>query len=641
MISVQHSRGFTRPGQRGIALFLTLLMTGVLVIVVTALLGNARGGSVFSQDFHAKRAAYLAAESGVSVLQQRLSDNPTYNSTVTSEATPFETGSYSYRFNSSNCINNLEGTTPVAGPYGEVPAGSAYIKVTGEALGHKETIECMLGRKDSDFIAAAAVASGKVFLDGDVVIEGRHSNGLMTQTSADIISNYNKDTWSGHRPLHYIQESGEQAKIDGVVRSASPSAGAISPDLVAAANRAVTNQNPVPLRNVDVKSLVDAKSSVNRVPPATSTTLDQIYYKNGDYVVPGDLTLDDGELYVKGDLTVVGSIKGRGSVYVDGDTIFSGDSAVSSKEDGIALYASGNVSLTGFNGSTYMEAITLSAGGNYNLQWRQTKDDFALLASYIGSGNEARFAVGSSDPNTFWGSDIGKLLLFMSNNAASHVRHPTLGLGAQENNLFDLGQLVDQQPDSPSQRFMLRKFLLLRGSSVATSYNGSSDNLDGVLGITYSSDEQTETAKIKNFVNNDQLSNGLFNKLVWIKTSRVEGSNQYAGVTNAEIDKGLIKAANWLQNFEYDKLGSSYFQGAIYCRGAFYADNEVTLVGSVAVVADPKRADSRPDFHPVSGVTLRPGDLYLGNGTNITFVSDIAPGAQESAPKVGISFWLK
>ena len=112
MISVQHSRGFTRPGQRGIALFLTLLMTGVLVIVVTALLGNARGGSVFSQDFHAKRAAYLAAESGVSVLQQRLSDNPTYNSTVTSEATPFETGSYSYRFNSSNCINNLEGATP-------------------------------------------------------------------------------------------------------------------------------------------------------------------------------------------------------------------------------------------------------------------------------------------------------------------------------------------------------------------------------------------------------------------------------------------------------------------------------------------------------------------------------------------------
>ena len=137
------------------------------------------------------------------------------------------------------------------------------------------------------------------------------------------------------------------------------------------------------------------------------------------------------------------------------------------------------------------------------------------------------------------------------------------------------------------------------------------------------------------------MSNGLFNKLVWIKTSRVEGSNQYAGVTNAEIDKGLIKAANWLQNFEYDKLGSSYFQGAIYCRGAFYADNEVTLVGSVAVVADPKRADSRPDFHPVNGVTLRPGDLYLGNGTNITFVSDIAPGAQESAPKVGISFWLK
>ncbi len=641
MFNFQHSKGLLPRRQRGIALFLTLLMTGVLVIIVTALLGNARGGSVFSQDFHAKRAAYLAAESGVSVLQQRLSDNPTYNSTVNSESTPFGTGSYSYRFNPSNCINNLQGSVPVAGPYGEVPAGSAYIKVTGEALGHRETIECMLGRKDSDFIAAAAVASGKVFLDGNIVVKGRHSNGLMTQTSADIISNYNKDTWSGHRPLHYVQESGEQARIDGVVRSASPSTAAISPDLAAAANRAVTNQNPIPLRNVDIQSLVAAKSSVNRVPPATSTTLDQVYYKNGDYIVPGDLTLDDGELYLKGNLTVVGSIKGRGSIYVDGDTVFSGDSSVSSKEDGIALYTSGNVSLTGFNGSAYMEAVTQAAGGNYNAKWRQTKDDFSLLASYIGSGDPSRFAVGSTNPNAFWGSDVGKLMLYMSNTAASHVSHPTLGFGAQENSLFELGRLIDQQPSSPSQRFMLQKFLLLRGSSFAASYSGSGNNLEGVLGITYSSDLQTETAKIKNFVNNDQLSDGLFNKLVWIKTSRVEGSHQYPGVTDAEVEKGLVKAANWLQNFEYDKLGSSYFQGAIYCRGAFYADNEVTLVGSVAVVADPKTADSRPDFHPVSGITLRPGDLYLGNGTNITFVSDIAPGAQESAPRVGVSFWLK
>ena len=641
MISNQHSRDLSRPRQRGIALFLTLLMTGVMVIVITALLGNARGGSVFSQDFHAKRAAYLAAESGVSVLQQRLADNPGYNSTVNSESTPFETGSYTYRFNASHCINNLQGTGPVAGPYGEVPAGSAYIKVTGEALGHRETIECMLGRKDSDFIAAAAVASGKVFLDGNVIVEGRHSNGLMTQTSADIISNYNKDTWSGHRPLHYVQGAGEQAKIDGVVRSASPSAGAISPDLAAAAQKAVTNQNPIPLRNVNVGSLVAAKSSINRVPPAISTTLDQVYYKNGDYTVPGDLTLDDGELYIKGDLTVVGSIKGRGSIYVDGDTVFSGDSAVSSKEDGIALYSSGNVSLTGFNGASYMEAITQAAGADYTDKWHQTKDDFALLASYMGSGDPAHFAVGSSDPNTFWGSDVGKLLLYMSNTAANHVPHPALGLEAQENSLFALGQLIDRQPDSPSQRFMLRKFLLLRGSSFATSYNGSSNNLDGVLGITYSSDQQTETAKIKNFANNDQLSDGLFNKLAWIKTSRVEQSNQYSGVTNAELEMGLVKAANWLQNYEYDKLGSSYFQGAIYCRGAFYADNEVTLVGSVAVVADPKTENSRPDFQPASGVTLRPGDLYLGNGTNITFVSDITPGAQENAPKVGVSFWLK
>lgn len=620
-------------------------MTGVFVMFVTALIANARGGSVFSQDFHAKRAAYYSAETGLAILQQRLADLPSYDATVNSESTPFDNGSFSYRFNATNCINNLEGSDPIPGPYGAVPAGSCYVKVTGQALGHSETIECMLGRKDSDFIAAAAVASGKIFLDGNVVVKGRHSNGLMTQTSADIISNYNRATWTGSRPIHYIQESGETAVIDGVVRSASPSDQAISADLAAAAHRSVTNQNPVPLENIDITSIVSARRGLSR-PPSGSAVLNQSYYEGGNYSVPGDLVLDDGELYVAGNLTVIGSIKGRGSVYVDGDTVFSGDSVVSSKEDGIALYSNGNVSLTGFNGSQYMDALT-SARTNpstqdYVAQWRQTRDDLARLSADIRPTNEAKFRVNSSNSNDFWGSDVGLLLLFMSNNADESVAsHPYIPNNPQENSLFNLGNLVARETDSPSQRFMLEKFQLLRGHRHYTGYQGSSRNLDGVLGITYSSDTATETAKIKDFVYRDELSEGLINKMVWIKTSRLEGGSHYTDVTNEELDAGLTKASNWLSNFELDKMGTSYFQGAIYCRGALYADQEVTIVGSVAVVADPDDENPPHDLNPVSGVNLQPGDLYLGNGTNITFVSDIAPGSGENEARVGISYWLR
>ena len=83
----------------------------------------------------------------------------------------------------------------------------------------------------------------------------------------------------------------------------------------------------------------------------------------------------------------------------------------------------------------------------------------------------------------------------------------------------------------------------------------------------------------------------------------------------------------------------AYFQGSVYTRGAFYASNQVTIIGSVAAVADP---DETPrTFEPEQGVRLQPGDLYFGNGTSVTFVSDLAPGVTNSGPRVGVSYWFR
>jgi len=624
----------------GIALFLTLMITSILVMMVTATLFTARGGSVFSHDYHAKRAAYYAAESGLSILQQRLKDDPSYRTVSVKEKTPFGNGAFTIRFGPGECVSNMDGSSPIAGPYGEIPAGSCYVRIIGEALGHQEVVECMLGRKDSDSVAAAVVASGKVFLDGNISVTGRDSNDLLSQTAADIISNYDKPTWSGKRPLEYIREPGETAKIEGAIRSSSPSPAAISTDLKAASSAALTDQSPVPTKNINISAIVDSKSS-NPSPPGTGIPLTGSYYRSGDYVVPGDVVLNDAELYVDGDLTVIGSITGVGSVYVKGNTVFSGDAFVSSSDDGIALYSEGNVSLTGFDGSAYMDALTSRPGlEQRSRQWEQTKEDFGLLADYM--RDPARYRVNSTDPNDYWGSDIGRIMNYMSNTAATWTMHPARGTGSERNNLWELGNLIEAQSSSPAQEFMLKKFKALRRGHEGKASSAPAHNLDGAMGITYSSTNAVEVQKVRDFLDRDIIGNALFNKLVWIKTSRLEGDTlQYSALSDADIDLAVVKMTNWMENFEYNKLGSSFFQGAIYTRGAFYAANQVTIVGSVAVVEDPETSASKPDFNPVTGVSLRPGDLYLGNGTNITFVSDIAPGSGDGEPMVGVSYWLR
>lgn len=629
-----------RTTRRGIALIITLLFSGILVMMLSATLISTHGGSIFSQDYHGKTAAYYAAESGLAVLQSRLEANPGYASTTTNEPTPFGTGSFSIRFGSGGCVNNFNGTSPVSGPRGPVLPGSAYVKIEGQALGHREVVECVLGRKDDDLVAAAVVASGKIHLEGDVKVSGRLANDQSTVVPADVISNYREDTWTGSAPLYYNQGVGDTASIVGTVRSASPNPGAISPDFAGAATDALTNQAPVPVDNVDIQGEIDSKIG-NPSPPLTTSTLTGDYYSSGSHTITGDLILNNGRVYVNGNLTVIGSIKGNGAVYVAGNTTFSGDAEITASEDGVVLYSQGNISLRGFDGTEYMDAIAANGTSANQLDWQHTKKNFELLGQYLSDPAGTRFRVGAPNPSLYWQSDVAIIQAYLANSMInSAAPHPFYSLGGRDNLLYNMLQLVKSQPDSPAKRFMERKFDTLRDGRQSSWPAGQ--NLPGALGITYSSTLVTETAKIINFVNNGVIDDGLFNKIIWLKTSRLEGDpNQYSSISDAQVDLAVVKMTNWLSNYDYDKLGSSYFQGRLYTRGALYAANEVTIVGSVAAVADPLTADSRPDFQPAAGVSLRPGDLYLANGTTVTYIEDLRPGYNSGEPNVGVRHWLR
>jgi hypothetical protein len=659
-----------RVSARGFALFLTLGITGILVMLLTATLFSARGGSVFTQDYHAKRAAYYAAESGLAILQQRMELDTEYRTDSVEEPTPFGNGTFTIRFGHDDCVNNLEGTDPVPGPLGDVPAGSAFVRIEGEALGHRETIECMLGRKSSDFIPAAVVASGRIHFDGNIDISGRDSNDLASRTPADVISNYQGAFNAASPPLSYDKEPGETARIEGTVRSASENASAISNDLRAAASNALTDQSPVPLKNFDIISQVRAKAA-HPAPPITTGSITGTFYRSGNHTVPADLVLDNADLYIEGDLTVIGSITGRGSIYVTGDTTFSGDSIVAANEDGIALYSYGNVALTGFDGTRYMDELTANAGDTIEKNWTETKATIGDIVERVRSGNLDAFRVPAGTqayidalPHQksyyYWRSPVAVSFQGMGHTLRESAPHPIFGETAQQNTLWHLGKFLELQTDAPAQRFMLKKIGQLRDLSpgqedpINPNYGNPTPPgqpaetywlpTKGLLGRYYDFDNYGEIENFRRFNANGGISDGMFMKLAWLKTMRTEtgvSTDGYADFTDTELDLALTKMANWLEDFEYDKLGSSYFQGAIYTRGAFFADNQVTIIGSVAVVADPKVADGKPDFRPNSNVKLRPGDLYLGSGTNITYVSDIVPGAEPEGPKVGVSYWLR
>lgn len=629
-----------RPQQRGFALFLTLVFSTLLAMLVTATVFSGRAGSVFTQDYHAKRSATYAAETGLSILQQRFQDRPDYGDSV-DEPTPFGTGRFRYQFGADACINNLEGTTPVAGPYGDIPPGSAFVRVEGEAFGHREVVECLLGRRDTDIITAAVEASGKIHLEGNVTISGLESNELLSSTPADIVSNYDRSNWTGNPPLHYQQGSNPAAvlRVEGAVRSASPNSAAISQRLKDEAAQAVTDQARVPLRNIDIRQIVNEKSSLpspvnSRVPGPGS------FHVGGDHVISGALVLENTELYVDGDLTVVGSISGRGSVYVTGNTRFSGDSLVQSSDDGVALYGEGNVSLTGFNGSEFMDIVTSSAGPQFQRKWDQTVHNLHRLSEIATSGDNSPYLVPNPTHNRAWLNDVGYYINILSNNTdRSTVTHPEFGANFEDNTLLDLGDLVAGQPASPARDFMRDKFRALRWGP--NSHSGGTVNLPGAFGIDYARHSVERIRNVRNFVENGEITDGVFNFMAWLKTLRVNNVPvaQYNDLSNAELDRGLRKMGTWLTNFDYDKLGSSYFQGSIYTRGAFYASNQVTIIGSVAAVADPSRSPSI--FRPQPGVQLQSGDLYFGNGTSITFVSDLAPGLTNAGPRVGVSYWFR
>lgn len=340
-----------RQSRRGIALFLTLGFTSILLMLLAATLTSTNGGNILSQDYHGRTAARYVAESGLAMVQKELSNDPNWDTGFNGVDTPFGTGKVWVRFGPS--VNNLTGSSILSGPYGsDIPPGTAYIRVEGRAHGQSEVIECLLGRQRDELTNSAIVATRKIFFREHLDISGRKSSDDAQPVEADVVSNSDSDSAG---TIDWLNPGGAN-RMQGTVRSASPNNGAISSDLVALATHSRTDQSPVPVENVNIRSAVEAKSGVPAgIPNIPTSPLTGDCYEGSDTTVAGDLELNNASLYIDGDFTVVGSIRGRGAIFVTGNTTFSGDAEVFANEDGVVVYSQGNVHLKGFDGTLWMD----------------------------------------------------------------------------------------------------------------------------------------------------------------------------------------------------------------------------------------------------------------------------------------------
>lgn len=88
-----------------------------------------------------------------------------------------------------------------------------------------------------------------------------------------------------------------------------------------------------------------------------------------------------------------------------------------------------------------------------------------------------------------------------------------------------------------------------------------------------------------------------------------------------------------------DKVGTAYFQGLIVSNDYIYADNSISILGSVWANGTDKEGETR-----VNGRSIHPGDIYLGDGTELVFnkaLLDLPEATVTSTAKLELRSWLR
>ncbi|GMU57442.1 MAG: hypothetical protein AMXMBFR33_65880 [Candidatus Xenobia bacterium] len=559
----------------GIALVTILLFTPILIIMMVGLYLSVRQSLLVTQGELARTQALYLAEIGLADSMVQLDNDPLWTAGFTNKTVPGTPGSYTVRFNTNaagpfspdDSVNNSDGAHP-NNFFGPVPSGHIQVVVVARVGPIERKLEALLRMGGSlGDLDLPLLTSGKIKLNGDVLVNGVKSLVDSTSVAGDMHSNLSQAspdliTWT---------PNGGSALITGKVSSSGTDAGAIDLNGYNPVGGTQTSSAPKAIPPVNILGTIAGKSGASQPVfiPGPNTLATGDWYVPGDVTVNGDLVLDGAKLHVNGTLTVNGSITGEGSVYIAGETHFKGDSNITaSSPDKTAIYSNGSVFLTGFDGTAYLNAVAVSDPA-LGTAWNNVKTSLTDLRTEMVTP----------------GGKTGR-------NALLDNIRAELGRGGGDNprpghSLYQLGTLrarLSAQAPSPSRDFMLRKI----------------QNLESDFDYLMPAQEVTAISAFSN----GQVVNGAFDAVF---------DNNVLG----EIPKIL----SYVDQIDYNRIGNSYFQGILYTHGFVYADNEVTVLGAAV-----SRDNNTQSTQTIGAQTLDPGDVYFGNRTRLTYVEDFFQG---------------
>lgn len=547
--------------RRGFALISTLLFLGILFMMSVSIIMMSRQ-RVFSGlvQHHKSQALYLA-EAGLAKAEVALESDLKWpgepNGTVDGIPGTYEIHLAKDLNDRNGSVINIGTDTPADSYRGKnsVPKNSALLIVTANVSGQTYTLEALVrGKGTAGYMSDAILGSGNVVAKGNLQVDGISALDDAKKVDGSIQSNDK----SGSNNVVWQGSPGDTAHVTGNVGVGGASSGIKMAG--AKVDGSFEANAPTNIPHTDIDSEV-AKNMGNPSPslvPLGTTTLGTGKYSSGTINLDGDMVLKDGAvLYVNGDLKINGSISGKGTIYVTGDTTFRGDSKVTTNPDySVALYSKGDVSLRGFDGTAYLEAL------GANVELNNIHSALTLLADKASklpiSG--APYKAANTDLQEYW--------------SAMET------LGAHKDGTNQMGLLnakLSSAPDGETKTFLDKKIGILdKQFSSANIATGDNSNTVETTMTAYKNGETLGILDIYGQLL--QYGEGDPSKPWNMKTN--PGPKLF-GVNANDLSQSM---QNLIAQTNFDKLGTSYFQGAIYTQGHFVADNEVTIVG--ALMAD-------------------------------------------------------
>lgn len=589
------------------------MMAMMLFMMLKVMIFLAASQSTRSLDYRNRAAALYVLEAGLADALNQLDADIDWDTGFDRKPMTNLEGTYTVRFHSGpgavaedESVNNLAGGGPVDGFRGadSVPGGCAELVIIANVGSAERQVRVIVSGQPAGSGTAGMTAGGNILLRGNVVVEGVTS---LSDGGSPIKTNLQSNRPDAAQDvIRWVPlNPGDRATVSGAVRTVSTDTDSIDfgTDTTAySVDKFEVGASAVSAARIDVAGEVDAHAGE---PAATlnATGVNNLgpgkFFYNGDVTIDGDLNLDETDLYVNGSLTVNGSVSGKGAVYVKGDSTFRGDAEVYTNNDkGVAFFSEGNVRLTGFDGSAYMDAVT-ATDPQAALWWQESKDtlmDFqASAAASLNSGDMSNVSSYSDKMRQVLGTDLN----------SNHANWK----GRTRDATGKLQSFLQSQPASTSRDFMLER-------------------------LDY-------TQRLFADDNNNPYTPGLSAAEVMAEWDA--GGHALYGLLDASTDIAGGSALHreqilrLIMQFDYQKMGSSYFQGNVYTNGYFYASNEVTVLGSLTSGGD---RTSPPVM--IGSEEVRSGDIVMDNNCRLTLTQDyLQPGQGMGTSGLSLRSWVE